>query len=71
MSKEGKFLIFCIERYRYYKKLSGAQVAEHFEKHHICEYLMKYYEVLHTMGELYIVEDIEGYIEEQTARHTS
>ena len=36
MSKEGKFLIFCMERYRYYKKLSGAQVAEHFEKHHIC-----------------------------------
>ena len=64
MSKEGKFLVYCMERYRYFKKLSGVEVAELFEKHHIYQYIIKYFEVLHTMGELYIVEDIDEYIEE-------
>ena len=28
MSKEADFLIYCMERYRYLKKLSGADVAK-------------------------------------------
>ena len=32
MSRESEFLIYCMERYRYYKKLSGKEVAEIFEK---------------------------------------
>ena len=36
MSKEVNFLIYCMERYRYLKRLSGAEVAEKtqlIEKH--------------------------------------
>ena len=33
MSKEADFLIYCMERYRYLKKLSGADVAKIFEKY--------------------------------------
>ena len=32
MSKEANFLIYCMERYRYLKKLSGADVARIFGK---------------------------------------
>ena len=35
MSKEADFLIYCMERYRYLKKLSGADVARIFEKYDI------------------------------------
>lgn len=63
MSKEGNFLVYCMERYRYLKKLSGYQTAELFEKYNIYEYIMKYFESLHTMGEMYIVQDIDEYIE--------
>ena len=35
MSKEANFLIYCMERYRYLKKLSGADVARIFEKYDI------------------------------------
>ena len=35
MSKEADFLIYCMERYRYLKKLSGADVAKIFEKYDI------------------------------------
>ena len=62
MSKESNFLIYCMERYRYLKGLSGADVAKVFDKYNIYEYIIKYFEALHTMGENYIVQDIDDYI---------
>ena len=44
MSKESNFLIYCMERYRYFKGLSGADVAKNFEKYDIYGYITKYYE---------------------------
>ncbi len=63
MSKEGDFLIFCIEQYKYKKKLSGRQVINIFKKYKISEYIISCFEALHTMGAKYIVEDIDLYIE--------
>ena len=62
MSKELNFLIYCMERYRYFKGLSGADVAKNFEKYGIYEYITKYFESLHTMGDNCIVQDIDDYI---------
>ena len=58
MSKESNFLIYCLERYRYFKGLSGANAA-------IYGYITKYCESLHTMGDHYIVQDIDDYIRRQ------
>lgn len=63
MSKETTFLIYCMERYRHFKGLSGAEVAEIFEEYGIYGYVTKYFESLHTMGDRYIVQDIDDYIE--------
>ena len=38
MSKESNFLIYCMERYRHFKGLSGADVAKTFEKYGIYVY---------------------------------
>lgn len=62
MSKESKFFIYCMERYRYFKGLSGAEVAEIFEIYGIYGYVTKYYELLHTMGDRYMVQDIDDHI---------
>ena len=62
MSRETDFLIYCMERYRYYKGLSGADVAKSFEKYDVYSYVLQYYESLHTMGDRYIVQDIDDYI---------
>ena len=62
MSKEAKFLVYCMERYRHFKELSGSEVAELFEKYGIYEYITKYFEALHTMGDDYIIQDIDDYI---------
>ena len=62
MSKDRNFQIYCMERYRYFKGLSGAEVAKQFEKYDIYKYIVKYFEALHTMGDRLIVQDIDDYI---------
>ena len=63
MSKrETEFFIYCTERYRYYKALSGAETAEIFEKYDVYSYVNRYFKALHTMGDVLIVQDIDEYI---------
>ena len=63
MSKEGKFLVYCLEIYRREKNLTGKQVMELFKKYGIIDYVMSCYEALHTTGENYTIEDIDLFIE--------
>ena len=63
MSKEGNFLIFCIEQYKSAKNLNGREVIELFHKYRISEYIVSCFEALHTTGTNYIIEDIDLYIE--------
>ncbi len=62
MSKEGNFLVYCIERYRYAKNLSGAEISELFDKYNVYDYIVNFFESLHTMGENLIIQDIDDYI---------
>lgn len=63
MSKEGNFLVFCIEQYKTAKNLSGREVINLFRKYKISEYIVSCFEALHTTGTNYIIEDIDLYIE--------
>ena len=67
MSKEGNFLIFCIEQYKSAKNLTGKQVMDLFSKYRISEYIVSCFEALHTTGTNYIIEDIDLYIEARQA----
>lgn len=62
MSKEDKFLIYCIEIYKADKHLSGKEIINLFTKYHVSEYIKDYYEALHTTGEKYIINDLDLYI---------
>jgi hypothetical protein len=53
-----------MERYRFYKKLSGKDTAREFEKYDLYNYVTRYFESLHTMGEQAIMQDIDAYIAE-------
>lgn len=68
MSREGSFLVYCVEQYRSTKRITGRQVSELFSRYRVWEYIYSCYEALHTTGANYIVEDIDLYIEarEQT-----
>ena len=63
MSKEGNFLIYCVEQYKVAKRLNGKQVSELFTRYRVWEYIHSCFEALHTTGANYIVEDIDLYIE--------
>ena len=63
MSKEGKFLVYCIEQYKTANNLTGKQVAELFTQYKVWDYIYSCFEALHTTGANYIVEDIDLYIE--------
>ena len=67
MSKEGNFLVFCMEQYKNAKKLTGKQVAGLFKQYSVSEYIISCFEALHTTGTNYIVEDIDLYIEARNA----
>ena len=68
MSREGEFLIYCIEIYKSAKSMTGAEVMQLFTKYRVPEYVKSYFEALHTTGEKYIVGDIDLYIQ---ARQTA
>ena len=62
MSKEGEFLIYCLEMYRRAKGLSGKAAFDLFRKTGVDDYIMKCFGALHTTGENYILSDIDGFI---------
>ena len=62
MSRENEFLIYCMERYRYYKNLSGKEVAVLFKKSGVNKYIVECFGALHTVGEEYLMNDIDEYI---------
>jgi hypothetical protein len=63
MSKEGKFLVYCLEMYRAAKQLTGCQVIELFKRYGVTDYVLSCYDALHTTGANYIVEDIDLFVE--------
>ncbi len=61
MSRQGDFLIYCVETYKNAKHLTGRQVAELFTRYRVWDYVYSCFEALHTTGANYIVEDIDLY----------
>ncbi len=63
MSKQGNFLIYCVEQYKMAKKITGKQVAQLFTRYQVWDYIYSCFEALHTTGINYIVQDIDLYIQ--------
>jgi hypothetical protein len=63
MSKTLAFKAFCFEAYRAEKRLTGRETMRLFEKYGVLDYLGTCFDVLHTTGRAYIVEDIDVFIE--------
>ncbi|GKG74791.1 hypothetical protein CE91St1_39340 [Parabacteroides goldsteinii] len=56
------FLSFCIEQYKVKQGLSGEDTMNLFEKYNVLSYLSDNFEVLHTQGRQWLMEEIEDYI---------
>ena len=53
------FVAFCIESYKSKHGITGEEVSWLFDRHGIKKYLADNYEVLHTQGMSWILEEIE------------
>lgn len=62
MSETLAFTVFCLENYKAEKKLTGKDTDALFRRYGVYDYLTEFYDVLHTTGHQYIVNDIDIYI---------
>ena len=60
--KINDFIVFCIEIFKEKKQMTGKEAHELFEKYDVFQYLENGYDILHTQGDQWIVEDIEEFI---------
>ncbi len=60
-------MVYCAEQYKQAKNLTGRELSALFTKHKVWEYIYSCYEALHTTGTNYIINDIDSYINEQSA----
>ena len=67
MSKEGVFLVYCMEAYRAAKGALGRQVCAVVRRYDVFASVRDCYEALHTAGERYIVSDIDAFIAARSA----
>lgn len=65
LTKTLEFKIFCFEAYKARHGLKGVQALEEFERFGVFEYLTEFYDVLHTLGKEYLVDDIDRFIEKR------
>ena len=59
------FLSFCIEQYKMERDLSGEDTMNLFDKYNVLSYLSDNFEVLHTQGRQWLMEEIKDYIAKQ------
>jgi len=62
MSKEMTFAVFCLENYKTHQNLTGREVLFLFERYGVFDYILEFYDVLHTTGYRYINNDIDIYL---------
>jgi hypothetical protein len=63
MNDTAHFKIFCLERYKSEHHMKGNEVYSLFKKYDVLDYINSFYNLLHTYGDKYIVQDIEKFIE--------
>ena len=56
------FISFCIEQYKEAKGLSGSEALSLLSEYGVLEYLAEHWEILHTQGRQWIIEDIDEFI---------
>lgn len=60
--KINDFIIFCLESYKFENKMNGKDVYDLFTKYKVFDYLCDGYEVLHTQGKEWIMNDIDEFL---------
>ena len=65
MSREGEYLVFAAEQYRFAKGLTVAQVAELFERYGVSKFIMDSFELFHIESEENMITAVDEFIEQR------
>ena len=60
--EQAYFLTFCIEQFKHKKNADGLTIKNLFDKTGVSSYLVENFDVLHTQGKDWILDDIDSYI---------
>ena len=55
-------MVFCIECYKFDKGLNGKETFDLFKNYGLLEYLQDGYDMLHTQGKEWLINDIDDYL---------
>lgn len=59
---KAMFVSFCIEQYAKAKNMNPEDVVNLFERYGIAEHFCEFYDVLHTQGQQWLIEEIDEMI---------
>ena len=62
MDKILHFKIFCLENYKTTHNLTGKAAYDIFMKYEVFNYITDFFDILHSYGALYLVNDIDEFI---------
>ena len=62
MGRYIDFTVFCLESYKQAHHIKGKATLKVFNDYNVFDYIESFYDVLHSTGQGYIVEDIDIYI---------
>ena len=63
MTETAQFKVFCLECYKSAHKMKGRDAFNLFKQYGVLEYIGSFYDVLHSFGHKYIVQDIDEFID--------
>lgn len=67
-SEAFEFYVYTLEKYAISKRISGLQALALFKEYEADEFLLKHYDLLHTQGTGYVLDEIQKYIDRRKKR---
>ena len=63
-----EFYVYTLEKYAISKRMSGLQALAIFKEYEADEFLLKHYDLLHTQGPGYVIDEVQRYIDRRKKR---
>lgn len=60
--KINDFIVFCIENYKEKERLISKEIFKLFEDYKVLDYLKEGYDILHTQGKEWLMNDIDEFL---------
>ena len=67
-SEAFEFYVYTLEKYAISKRISGLQALALFKEYDADEFLLTHYDLLHTQGTGYVLDEVQRYIDRRKKR---